>query len=58
VHERKAWWILNLAPHGVVGVLMSLLVLMGWGFGRISRWLGMFPSHTRFEVGDGTNIRF
>ena len=33
----------------VGGVLMSLLVCMGWG---------MYSSHTRFEVGDCTNFRF
>lgn len=37
MHEREAWWrTLNLAVCEVGGVLMSLLVCMGWGFGRKS----------------------
>jgi len=29
-------WTLNLAVYGVGGVLLSLLVCSGWGYGRIS----------------------
>jgi hypothetical protein len=41
MHEREAWGrILNFAVCGVGGVLMSLLVCMGWGFGRKSSGVG------------------
>jgi hypothetical protein len=39
MHEREAWWILNLVVHGVGGVLMSLLGPIGWDYQRISRGL-------------------
>jgi hypothetical protein len=39
VHEKEAWWrvvgTLNLAIHGVGGVLMSLLGRVRWGYGLI-----------------------
>lgn len=41
------------------GVLLSLLEGLGWGHERILRrgW-GKFSFHTRFEVRDGSTIRF
>jgi hypothetical protein len=48
-HAEELWWTPNLAAQWLGGVLMSLLVCMGWG---------MYSSHTRFEVGDCTNFRF
>jgi hypothetical protein len=50
--------ILNMAMSWVSGVLMRLMGLIWWGFGRLSGggW-GEFSSHTRFEVGDGSKIR-
>ena len=47
--------------HGAGGVLMSLLERLGLGYGKILRgvrgWRN-FSSYVRFEVGDGSKIRF
>jgi hypothetical protein len=45
--------------YGEGDVLVSPLECMGWVYGRILGDVGgKFCSHTRFEVGDGFNIRF
>lgn len=42
----------------MVDVLMRFTIHMVWGNGRISGGAGGVSSHTRFEIGDGSNIRF
>jgi hypothetical protein len=48
-----------LATRGVDGLLMSLLVCMGWGFGRISGGDGgYFQVILDLKVGDDANVTF
>jgi hypothetical protein len=63
VHEREAWWRIvvdakfgsvgggwcSLAPNGPHGVGLWKNIKKGWS---------LFCSHTRFEPGDGSKIRF
>jgi hypothetical protein len=58
VHERDAWWILNLVVRGVGGVLMNLLGRRVGLWRNIRRGWGKFSNHTRFEVGDGSKVSF
>jgi hypothetical protein len=51
-------WTLNLAVYGVGGVLLSLLVCSGWGYGRISGKDERISRYTKFEVGNGSRISF
>jgi hypothetical protein len=45
--------------HGEGGVLVSLLGCMGWVLLKnIRRSWGKFCNHTRFEVRDGSKVRF
>ena len=50
---RELWWILNLTIQGVGGVLMQLLDLMGWVYGRIlvgvGKWFLIIPD-LRLEI--------
>jgi hypothetical protein len=48
----------NMAARGVGGVLMRFMGRMGWVCEKYQEGLGEFSSHTRFEVGDGSKIRF
>jgi hypothetical protein len=50
------WWTLNLAIHGVGGVLMSLLERKVGLWKNIKRDWRKFSSHTRFEVRDGSKF--
>lgn len=50
-------WNLNMAVHGKGVVLMSLVECLRLGYGRIGGW-EKSSSHNRFEVGDGSKIRF
>jgi hypothetical protein len=46
-----------MAVRGMGGVLMRFMSRMEWGHGRISgRAEVEFSSHTRFEVGDGSEL--
>ena len=63
VHEREAWWIVVVdskygsswggwcsnEPLGTFGVGLSKNIRRGWE---------KFASHTEFEVGDGSKVRF
>jgi len=57
--EKEAWWwTLNMEVHGEGGVLVSLLGRIGWVYRRIFGGVeGRFVV-TKFEVGDGSKIRF
>jgi hypothetical protein len=44
---------------GVGGVLMRFMDCMRWGYGKISGGVeGSFYGYTKFEVNDGSKIRF
>jgi hypothetical protein len=45
--------------YGEGGILVSLVVLKGWVYGKtLGRGWGKFCSHTKFDVGDGYKISF
>jgi len=53
------WWTLNMNDRGEGGVLVSFLGRMGWGLWKnIRRVWGKFYNHTRFEVDNGSKVRF
>lgn len=54
------YWILNIAAHRVSGFRMMFMGHMRWASRKIleAGGGGKFPSHTRFEVGDSSKIKF
>jgi len=46
-----------MAVRGVGDIQKRSMDPIGWGYGKISRGVGGFSSHTIFDAGDSSNIR-